>query len=121
MKVSVSLAGASRSSTEHATISNAPITASGLSLVSKTATFKEAVASFTDANPFGVASDYAAAIFWGDGKSSVGTIVAAGAGFKVVGGHCYAKKGKYVVTVSIKDQGGATASATTQLNVGPVK
>lgn len=122
LKVSVTVqGGASNSSTEHATISNAPLTATGFNLTAKSTNFADTVASFTDGNPFGVASDYSAAIFWGDGKSSVGTIVAAGGGFKVVGSHSYAKKNKYVVTVSIKDQGGATASATTQLNVGPVK
>jgi len=122
LKVTVTIqGGASHSSSDHANISNAAITASGFNLTSKSTSFKDTIASFTDGNPFGVAGDYSAAIFWGDGKSSVGTIVAAGGGFKVVGSHAYAKKGKYVVTVSIKDQGGATASATTQVNVGPVK
>ncbi len=118
LKVSVSANGASHSNSEHAIISNAPITASGFNLVSQSTKFKETVASFTDGNPFGSVSDYNADIFWGDGKSSTGAIFAAGTAFKVVGSHGYAKHGQYVVTVSIRDQGGATATATTHLSVG---
>jgi len=122
LKVTVTILGsASHSSSDHATISNAPLSASGFNLTVKTTNFSDTVASFTDGNPFGVAGDYTAAIFWGDGKSSAGTIVAGGGGFRIKGGHSYLKKGRYVVTVSVREQGGATATATTQLNVGPVK
>ena len=119
--VTVSVEGAQGSSTGVATITDAPITATGFDLICKGQNFSNTVAAFTDADPHGTASDYAAAIFWGDGKSSNGTIVAAGSGWKVVGTHAYAKRGKYTVTITIRDVGGANATATTHINAGPVK
>ncbi len=120
--LTVTPSGANGSSSQStAIVSGAPITATGFNLIAKTTKFSGTVATFTDGNPFGVAGDYSAAIFWGDGKSSVGTVTAAGAGFKVAGTHTYGKKGKFVVTISIRDTGGSTATTTTNLNVGPVK
>ena len=113
--------GGNGSSFNLANVSDAPITAVGYSLIEKGTTFSDTVATFTDADPSGTASDFTAGIVWGDGKSSNGTIVAFGSGWKVVGSHSYLKRGKYTVTIHIKDAGGATATATTLINVGPVK
>ena len=80
------------------------------------------VATFTDADPNGVASDYTASIDWGDGSSSTaGTVsAAAGGGFEVKGSHTYAAAGQYTITVTIDDVGGAKATATTSANIiGP--
>lgn len=104
-----------------ALVADAPLTATGYNLIEKGTTFSDTVATFTDADPAGTASDYTAGIVWGDGKSSNGTIVAFGSGWKVVGTHSYLKRAKYTVTIHIKDVGGAIATATTQINVGPVK
>lgn len=104
-----------------ALVADAPLTAVGYSLICKGLIFSDTVATFTDADPAGTASDYTAGIVWGDGKSSTGTIVPFGTGWKVVGTHSYLKRGKYVVTIHIGDAGGSTASATTNINVGPVK
>ena len=105
------------------TESNAPVGATGRS-VSGTAGVKlsATVATFTDADPNGVASDYTASINWGDGSSSTaGTVsAAAGGGFEVKGSHTYAAAGKYTTSVTISDVGGAKATATGSANiVGP--
>ena len=119
--VTITVGGVSSSGSGNALISDAPLAASGFNLTCKGLNFSNTVAAFTDADPLGTASDYVAAIYWGDGKSSNGTIVASGSGWKVVGTHSYLKRGKYTVIVTIKDAGGATATATTVINVGPVK
>lgn len=120
--VTVTVAGGgSGSSAGLANVGDAPLTATGYSLICKGLAFSDTVATFTDADPAGTASDFAALIIWGDGKSTPGTIVAGGSGWKVVGTHTYLKKAKYTVNVTIKDVGGANANATTLINVGPVK
>ena len=105
------------------TESNAPLGVTGKS-VSGTAGVKlsATVATFTDADPNGVASDYTASINWGDGSSSTaGTVsAAAGGGFEVKGSHTYAAAGQYTITVTIDDVGGAKATATSSADiVGP--
>ncbi len=105
------------------TESNAPLGATGKS-VSGTAGVKlnATVATFTDANPNGVASDYTASINWGDGTASTaGTVsAAAGGGFEVTGSHTYAAPGQYTTTITINDVGGAKATATGSANItGP--
>ena len=120
--ITVALSGAANSmAIGDATVADAPLTATGFNLTCKGTKFGDTVATFTDSNPYGVVSEYSAAIFWGDGKSSTGSVVKVGAGYKVVGSHTYLKKGKFTVTVTIGDTGGSTASATTHINVGPVK
>jgi len=119
--VTVAVGGSSGSSSNVAAVADGIITATGYNLIEKGTSFSDTVATFTDADPNGTATDYTAGIVWGDGKSSNGTIVAFGSGWKVVGSHSYLKRGKYVVTIHIKDAGGATATATTNINVGPVK
>jgi hypothetical protein len=73
------------------------------------------IASFTDQDPQGTASDYTVSIDWGDGKTSTGTIqpiTGNGSGslpsFNVLGDHNYASQGVYDITVTVKDDGGAT-------------
>jgi hypothetical protein len=119
--VTAVVSGQSGSSSNLASVADAPLTATGYNLICKGTTFSDTVATFTDADPNGVGGDYTAGIVWGDGKSSVGTVVAFGSGWKVVGTHSYLKRGKYVVTIHMKDVGGATATATTNINAGPVK
>ncbi|HEY1591106.1 MAG TPA: hypothetical protein VGF81_04890 [Solirubrobacteraceae bacterium] len=75
------------------------------------------VATFTDADPAGTVSDYTATINWGDGSTTAGKIAASGKAFSVSGPHDYAEEGTYKVTVTIKDVGGATTSATSTVNV----
>jgi hypothetical protein len=76
--------------------------------------FNGTVATFTEAVPDTVASDYTATINWGDGTSNAaGTIsTASGGGFAVSGSHTYVNGGAYTISVKIADAQGATATAT---------
>jgi RHS repeat-associated protein len=86
--------------------------------------FTSPVATFTDADPNGVVSDFTAHIDWGDGQSSAGTIAAApGGGFTVLGTHTYGGFGTFQVAVAIADIGGSMADTTSQalvVSAGPV-
>jgi hypothetical protein len=102
--------GASASGNGTASVADAALTAAGKTIyglvgVSMTRT----VATFTDADPGGIASDYTAVIHWGDGTTSAGTI---SGHFTVTGTHTYTSTGTRTVSVTITDHGGATATAT---------
>ncbi len=102
-----------------AQVGDAPFSAAGVSVNTTAGTLLSAtVATFTDADPAGTASDYTATINWGDGTTSAGTITSvAGGGFAVTGSHTYANGGAYPTSVAITDVGGATATATSTANV----
>jgi hypothetical protein len=88
-----------------------------------------AVATFVDTNPETDASDFtgngdfgAALINWGDSSTSTGTVAFLqstpyGPEFEVLGNHTYLKVGPSVITTSIVDIGGKTASASTNVIV----
>ena len=71
--------------------------------------FTEVVATFTDANPFGTADEFAAQIDWGDGGApTAGVIAAQGPGsYAVEGSHVYADIGRYSLGVTITSVGGS--------------
>jgi hypothetical protein len=69
------------------------------------------VASFTDADSGGTASQFCAVIAWGDGHYSVGTVNKSGSTFFVNGMNTYALAGTYTVNIAINDVGGASATA----------
>ncbi len=80
--------------------------------------FNGTVATFTEAVPDTVASDYTATIEWGDGTATAGTVSAAsGGGFAVSGSHTYASGGTYATSVKITDVQGASATATSTATV----
>jgi hypothetical protein len=106
--------GASVPAKTTATVGDAALTASGTSIVTLNP-FSGTVASFSDADPGGAASDYTATIDWGDGSTSAGSIGTNGSAFTVNGGHSYDVLGPYTIQVQIKDAGGSTASATTTI------
>jgi phosphodiesterase/alkaline phosphatase D-like protein len=98
-----------------ARVADAPLSATGEAVNGTVGVqFSGTVAKFTDANPDGKVSQYTASINWGDGSSaSAGTIKAAeGGGFLVSGSHTYAAVGSYPTSVTIKDVGGAEATAS---------
>jgi hypothetical protein len=101
-----------------AKVADAALTATGVP-VSATANvqFKGTVATFTDANPDGKASEYTASIEWGDGASTAGTVGASGKGFAVTGTHTYAAGGEYATKITISDVGGSKATATSTAKV----
>ena len=101
------------------TVNDATIEASG-----KSATFTEGtsssgvVATFTDDDPNGTASDYTATIVWDGSQTSNGSIVANGSGgFDVTGTNTYAEEGTYQLSVTINDVGGSSATVTPHLTV----
>jgi hypothetical protein len=82
--------------------------------------FSGAVATFTDTSA-GDASDFTAAIDWGDGTTTAGTVSGAQGGpFTVSGSHTYADEGTFTPQVTLADDapGTASATATSQATVG---
>jgi large repetitive protein len=123
--------GATATAHGAAIIADAPLHPYGRRLVAHARTrFSDVVATFTDAK-FGKVGttahpdDYTVRIGWGDGRASVGTvstvkITVAGrrvSRFAVTGIHTYSTPGPYEVTVTIRDRGGAAATATSRMTV----
>ncbi|HUY34130.1 MAG TPA: DUF4214 domain-containing protein [Pirellulales bacterium] len=86
------------------------------------ASFSGTVATFTDADPAGAATDYTATIDWGD-KTALTTVTgsaftSAGGVFSVPSSHAYADDGTYTLTVIISDVGGASATVKPIATVG---
>jgi parallel beta-helix repeat protein len=85
--------------------------------------FTALVATLTDADPAGVASDYSGQITWGDGttnscpSTSCTIAVNVSGGFSASGSHNYSHNNTYKVTVRLTDAGGSTASTTTTIVV----
>ena len=100
-------------------IEDLPLTATAsLFTPTENAGFTGAVATFTDADPTGQASEYSATIAWGDGQSSTGSVTSNGqGGFTVSGSHTYTAQGPETVTVTINDVGGASTTITEQITV----
>jgi Bacterial Ig-like domain (group 1) len=99
-----------------ATVADAALSATGMSLLSGPA-FSGAVATFTDANPFATTADFTATIDWGDSTPSTsGTIAGSGSGpYTVSGSHTYTSFGFFTIKIHIVDDGGSTADATTTI------
>jgi hypothetical protein len=109
--------GSTTQGTGRATVADAPLTATGRSIVSLNPV-STVVASFTDADPGGAASDYTATINWGDGTAATtGTVAASGSGFTASGTHTYGVLGPYTITTQICDAGGSCASASSNAMV----
>jgi hypothetical protein len=103
-------------------VQDSPLTASGATSLTASAgtAFTGVVATFTDADPYGAASDYAATLSWGDGSTSTGTFTAdahTSGLFDVTGTHSYAQEGPYQVDVNLSDAGGAAAAAYAPIQV----
>ncbi len=97
-----------------AKVADAALTGSGVGTIHG-ATVNGKVATFTDADPAGTVSDYSASIQWGDGKTTTGTITTGD--FGVHGSHSYGRAGTFHITVTIRDAGGSTTTATSQVVV----
>jgi uncharacterized repeat protein (TIGR01451 family) len=111
--------GATTSVSDTMHVADAPLTGIGITRTTVNPVTGP-VAMFTDADPFGTASDYSATINWGDGSPVTGaTISTSGSTFVVNGTHTYAGSGPFVFTVqvSICDVGGACTHATSTLKI----
>ncbi len=115
--------GVTITATGSAAVADAPLSATLASLTgTEGVTLSGVVASFTDADPAGRAGDYTAAILWGDGLSSPGTVNASGASFTVSGSHAYAEEGNYPISVIVADNGtGATAAGVVHVGDAPLR
>jgi hypothetical protein len=98
------------------TITDAPLTAGGRNIaVTGAKNFSGVVATFTDGNLFAVAGDFTAIIAWDDGTASFGTVSGTGP-FTVSGSHRFGGfQNVHVVTVTVYDRGGGTATVTDNL------
>jgi len=100
--------GSMTSKSGTATVADAPLAATCAAPPVSPMSFNGAVASFTDANPFGTVADFAATINWGDGASSAGIVSGpAGGPFTVSGSHVYVATGPVTITTTIVDDGGS--------------
>jgi hypothetical protein len=96
--------------TSTATVADAPLTSTCALRAVSPQSFSGAVASLTDANPKGTASDFTATIAWGDGTTTSGTLTGAGP-FTVNGSHTYTSTGAFTVTTKMVDVGGSTTTS----------
>jgi hypothetical protein len=117
VSVAITNAGSTASVTSNAAVADATLQAHQLAPpATRFTAFSDIVATFTDADPGGVASDYVATINWGDGTTSSGVVSALGTGFAVSGTHTFAQ-GRYTITTSITEVGGPSVSATSTISI----
>ena len=97
-----------------ATVTDAPLTATPAATVNVTegTPFRALVATFNDAFSGAPTSSFTAAINWGDGTSSAGTVAFDPAlkVYDVTGAHTYANELNAGITVNVNDTGGAAAN-----------
>jgi RHS repeat-associated protein len=96
--------------TSTALVSDSTLTVVGANSVNPTAgtPWSGQLLTFTDTDPNGTSSDYAASLDWGDGQVSAGTIGVSGGNFTVSGTHTYASAGPFTIQVTLSDSGGAS-------------
>jgi len=123
--------GATATATTTLTAGDATLTAAATPPLTQTegVPFTAQVGAFTDANPLGTVSDFAATITWGDTTTSSGTVSQLASGtFVVTGSHTYAEDTTgalpYAITYTVKDVGGFTltdaAGAKATVNDAPL-
>jgi hypothetical protein len=94
-------------------VADAPLSAACATPAISLTSFGATVATFTDADPDGQASDHGATIAWGDGSSSTGVVSGPEGGpFTVNATHAYGSTGRFNVTTTINDVAGSTTSAS---------
>ena len=85
------------------------------------------LASFTDSNATDLASQFTAAITWGDGTTTAGTVTGSNGSFSVAGSHAYADEGSFLTSVAVTNSadhitttlaGSATATEADVLAAG---
>jgi Ca2+-binding RTX toxin-like protein len=106
--------------TTFATVIDPAMSAAGvvsLTAVEGTTTSSLALATFTDPGGAEALKDYSAAITWGDGKTSVGTISLSSGAFTVSGNHQYAEQGSFSIQVTIGHDSASSAVVTDAIAV----
>ncbi len=101
-----------------ATVADAALTASAPALTGvQGQSVSGVVATFTDANPHATVDDFTAAIDWGDGAQTAGTVAFSFTGFTVSGSNNYFEAGSYPVAVTLTDTDGTVTTATTTATI----
>jgi hypothetical protein len=111
--------GASATTKIHATVLDGTLASQGIAIQAiQGVSFSGAVAKIEDANTSALATDFQTTIAWGDGQTSVGQVVATGAGnFQVNGTHVYNLVGDYTIAMNVSDAGGSTTAIAANANV----
>jgi hypothetical protein len=85
------------------------------------------VATFTDSNTANVAGDFVAAVDWGDGTTTLGTVSGSGGAFTVTGSHTYTQNGQDAIVVNVTEEpdnpqaiANASAASTALIGIAPV-
>ena len=102
--------------TDTASVADGALKASGVAPTLTGTTASGTVATFTDSDPGGTPADYSASITWGDGATTTGTVAKGSGGFTVSGNHTYGRSDTYVISVTIRDVGGSTATASVRIS-----
>jgi uncharacterized protein (TIGR03118 family) len=106
--------GATATAVGSAIVSDAPLQATALAVsATEGATFTAPVMTFTDGNPLATPAEFTAAIAWGDGGITAGTVVqpdGPGTKFTVVGTYTYGEDGKFTIGVAVVEPGGSRAT-----------
>jgi hypothetical protein len=100
------------STSDVAVLEHDVLVAQGQAISGDTTLTNVQVATFTDTDTVAVTGDFIAAIDWGDGTTSTGTITGSNGSFAVSGTHAYAAAGHDTITVAVTDTAPGTAAAT---------
>ena len=107
------------SGSETVTVVAVPFSAIGMPIsATEGGVFTGPVASFTVSDPTRTATDFTAAIGWGDGSTSAGAVSATTGGFTVSGSHTYVEEGSFPVNVVVQELGGSSATGNGTATVG---
>jgi cyclophilin family peptidyl-prolyl cis-trans isomerase len=104
-------------------VGDKPVSGTGVAITAaaQTATRNAVVATFTDADANGTASNWASTINWGDGGTSKGVVVKNDDGtFSVLGSHQYNVENSFPLQVVIDGDKGAIDTVTGTANVLPI-
>jgi hypothetical protein len=94
-------------------VADAAISATCTTPAVSLSSFGATVATFTDADPSGSASQHRATIAWGDASSSPGVVSGPDGGpFTVSATHTYGSTGRFNITTTINDVAGSSSSAS---------
>jgi hypothetical protein len=98
------------------TTADAPLTSSCAAAAVSPQAFTGPTASFADADPAGVATDYTVSIDWGDGTTSSGVASGpSGGSFTASGSHTYTSTGYFTIKTKITDHMATTTATCTTL------
>jgi hypothetical protein len=75
------------------------------------------LATFTDDGGTEPVGNYHAAIDWGDGVTTAGSVALSGGVFQILGSHTYSRAGSVTIGVAIQDDGGSMDAVVEQASI----